>query len=156
MTCQVRQGDTCTCRPSNPLSVNIVKNIASLFFFFFFFYSSPFSSLCPLFLADMAIWFARSRNLVSSLRHNLCLSTILIKRDYSPRPVFTASHLSSTVFLSPVASLRHESTAVEKQPDLVQHSDEEEPQVFLFGFFFNNHTSFTTHVLFIVVSFKLG
>lgn len=52
MTCQVRQGDTCTCRPSNPLPVNIVKNIASLFFFFF--YSSPFSS--PLLLCHLQTW----------------------------------------------------------------------------------------------------
>ncbi|XP_010459854.1 PREDICTED: 2-oxoisovalerate dehydrogenase subunit alpha 1, mitochondrial-like [Camelina sativa] len=76
----------------------------------------------------MAVWFARSRNLVSSLRHNLCLSTILVKGDYSHhRPIVSTCQLSPTVFLSPyVSSLRHESTAVEKQPDLVQHSDEED------------------------------
>lgn len=84
----------------------------------------------------MAIWFARSKNLVSSLRHNLNLSTILNKRDYFPRPIFyTTSHLSSTSFLSPVASLRHESTAVETQADhLVQQIDENDGQVSLFGF----------------------
>ncbi|CAH2036642.1 unnamed protein product, partial [Thlaspi arvense] len=130
MTCQVRQGNTCTCRSSNPLPIYIVKNN------FFLLSSSlnllqPFSSpiLLVLFFAYMAIWFARSRNLVSTMRHNLGLSAIFVKRDYSPRPVvFTNSQLSSTVFLSPVTSLRHESTAVEKQPELVQQSDEEDAQ----------------------------
>ena len=80
----------------------------------------------------MAIWFARSRNIVFSLRHNLNLSGILIKRDYSPRPAFTNSQLSSkSVFLDSFTSLRHESTAVEKQLDLVQQSDEEDPQVYV-------------------------
>ncbi|KAG2268963.1 hypothetical protein Bca52824_063518 [Brassica carinata] len=43
----------------------------------------------------MAMWFARSRNLVSSLRQNLGLSAILIKRNHSsPRPVLqTISYL---------------------------------------------------------------
>ncbi|KAL1207989.1 2-oxoisovalerate dehydrogenase subunit alpha 1 [Cardamine amara subsp. amara] len=77
----------------------------------------------------MAIWFARSRNLVSSLRQNLWLSTILVKRDYFPRPVvYTTSRLSSTAFLGPLTSLRRESTAVEKQLDLVQQIDVDDAQ----------------------------
>ncbi|KAF8047415.1 hypothetical protein N665_3047s0003 [Sinapis alba] len=77
----------------------------------------------------MAIWFVRSRNIVSSLRHNLNLSGILIKRDYFPHPAFTNSQLSSrSVFLDTFTSLRHESTAVEKQLDLVQQSDGEDAQ----------------------------
>jgi len=138
MTCQVRQGNTCTCRPSNPLPLNIVKNDN---FSLLLLYSSPFSSLLLFFvhfLTDMAIWFARSKNLVSSLRHNLNLSTILIKRDYSHRPVFyTTSQLSSTAYLSPFGSLRHESTAVETQADhLVQQIDEVDAQVYLLAFYF--------------------
>ncbi|CAH8357337.1 unnamed protein product [Eruca vesicaria subsp. sativa] len=74
----------------------------------------------------MAIWFARSRNIVSSLRQNLSLSEILTKRTYSRRPAFTVSQFSSTVFSDPFRSLRHESTAVERQSDLVQQSDEED------------------------------
>ncbi|CAN7021751.1 unnamed protein product [Brassica rapa subsp. trilocularis] len=75
----------------------------------------------------MAMWFARSRNLVSILRQNLGLSATLIKRNHSsPRPVFTNYQLSSRVFLDPSASFRHESTAVETQPDLVQQSDHED------------------------------
>lgn len=83
----------------------------------------------------MAILFARSRNLVSILRQTLGLSTILTRRDFSPRPfVFTASQLYSTAFLGPVASHRHESTAVEIHPGLVQQSDEEDVQVFIWLF----------------------
>lgn len=44
MTCQVRQGTTCTCRPSNPLPTNIVKDATS-FLFLLLHYSSSFSSL---------------------------------------------------------------------------------------------------------------
>lgn len=88
-----------------------------LFFFFLYFF----------FCRHMAMWFARSRNLVSSLRQNLGLSAILIKRNHSsPRPVFTNYELSSKVFLDPSTSFRHESTAVESQPDLVQQSDHED------------------------------
>jgi len=112
------------------LPLNIVKNDN---FSLLLLYSSPFSSLLLFFvhfLTDMAIWFARSKTLVSSLRHNLNLSTILIKRDYSHRPIFyTTSQLSSTAYLSPFGSLRHESTAVETQADhLVQQIDEVDAQ----------------------------
>ncbi|CAN6903078.1 unnamed protein product [Brassica oleracea] len=128
MTCQARQENTCTCRPCNPLHSNIFSMTQYLSSFLY--YSSSFSSpLLPVLFADMAIWFARSRNIVFSFRHNLNLPGILIKRDYSPRPAFTNSQLSSksSVFLDSFTSLRHESTAVEKQLDLVQRSDEENP-----------------------------
>lgn len=53
MTCQVRQGTTCTCRPSNPLPTNIVKDATSFLFLLLLHYSSPFSS-CTFSFAD--IW----------------------------------------------------------------------------------------------------
>ncbi|CAH8361292.1 unnamed protein product [Eruca vesicaria subsp. sativa] len=128
MTCQVRQGlHALVVLLIHYPQTSLKTPLLSCFFFFitlhhfllFFFF-------LYFFLADMAIWFARSRNIVSSLRQNLGLSAILIKRSYSsPRPV-TNYPLSSRVFLGPFTSYRHESTAVETQPDLVQQSDHED------------------------------
>ncbi|XP_019057872.1 PREDICTED: 2-oxoisovalerate dehydrogenase subunit alpha 1, mitochondrial isoform X1 [Tarenaya hassleriana] len=78
----------------------------------------------------MAIWLSRSKNLVFGLRQHLGLSGI--RRHVSSRSALTAPLSSTAVLRRPpppiLAGFRRESTAAEKQRDLVNQSDEEDVQ----------------------------